>query len=300
MDRRGGLTWQGQGRAGLLYGPISMRIIARKAGQPHGPGVLAAADAARDSLDSLVPFRAFACTLAGELKTDAALRHDPKRLPPVLELMWEAALATGEDLVTPLIAVAGSIAQMAVEAALAAGADTVVVENGGDVALAVAPGDAVRVGVARSIDDRSLRRTAALSCTDRIGGVCTSGLGGRSFTLGVADAAVTFGPTAAVADACATLLANATFVSDPAVVRDLAERLDPDTDIPGFLVVTGVGTMSPSSVAQALEQAERRALAFVRSGLISGALIAVQGREIVVPGRFEAVFTPVHPSGAGA
>ena len=296
VQGRHGLTWHGQGRAELQYGPISMRIFARKAGQPYAPGVVAASDAARESLDSLAPFRAFAGTMAGRLRAEAALLHGPGSLPPVLRLMMEAAFATGEDLVTPLIAVAGSIAQMAMEAALAAGADTAVVENGGDVALTVAPGETVRLGVARSIDDRSLRRTAFLSSEHSIGGVCTSGLGGRSFTLGVADAAVAFGPAAAAADACATLLANATFVSDPAVERHLAEHLDPDTDIPGFLVVTAVGTMSPSSVALALEQAERCALSFVRSGLVTGALIAVQGREIVVPREFEAVFTPVHPA----
>jgi ApbE superfamily uncharacterized protein (UPF0280 family) len=290
LDGRHGMIWYGQARAELLYGPICLRIVARRAGQPHAAGVLAAAEVARECLDSLAPFRALAGTMVGRLRTGTPLAHgQPQHLPAVLRLMIEAALATGEDLVTPLIAVAGSIAQMAMDAALAAGADTAVMENGGDVALTVAPGDTVRLGVARSIDDRGLRRTAVLSGADGIGGVCTSGLGGRSFTLGVADAAVAFGPTAAVADACATLLANATFVPDPAVERDLAEHLDPDTDIPGFLVVTAVGTMSSSSVAQALQQAERRALAFIGSGLITGALVAVQGREIAVGTPYETI-----------
>jgi uncharacterized protein len=289
------VVWTGPGRAEFSYGPTSMRILARLRGRPHPLGVEAAAAAACECLESLVPFRNTAALLIGRLRREKGLSAVPQHFPAVLRLMIRAAEATGEDAMTPLAAVAGAIAQQALAAALAAGAGTVVVENGGDVAVSVEAGDTIRLGVARGIHDRSLERVALLSHGDGIGGVCTSGLGGRSFTLGLADAAVAFGADAAGADACATLLANSTFMDVPAVERSPAESLDPDTDIPGFMVVTHVGALSSSEITKALGQAEERAQGFVRAGLLKGAVVAVQGRAVVVPDEFAAIFTSAAP-----
>ena len=109
-----------------------------------------------------------------------------------------------------------------------------------------------------------------------IGGVCTSGLGGRSFTRGIASAATVFADRAAIADAAATAVANATFVKTSAVRRWLADAIDPDTDLKGVEVTTAVGILSDREIEMALGQGITRAEDLVNRGLIKGACVAVK------------------------
>jgi uncharacterized protein len=88
------------------------------------------------------------------------------------------------------------------------------------------------------------------------------------------------------------LVANATLVDDPVVKQRPAADIDPDTDIPGLLVTTEVGVLSSDSVAQALDQGAKRALEFVEAGLLVGALIAVQGKTLLVPAGLNATVAP--------
>ena len=62
-------------------------------------------------------------------------------------------------------------------------------------------------------------------------GIATSGRGGRSFSLGIADSATVLAATAAAADAAATLIANAVNIDHPAIERRPARELDPDSDL---------------------------------------------------------------------
>lgn len=274
MERR--LTWNEPASALFQMGPVSMRILARLDGHPHPKGVMAAARAAEDSLVSLVRRKevAFSNIESVEKSSD---------WPPVLALMVAAARAVGYPQVTPMVAVAGAIAELSARAAIEAGAGTCVVDNGGDVALEIEEGDEVKVGVARSLDDRRFVSVVTLRPGDSMRGVCTSGLGGRSFTLGVADSATAFGATASVADACATLLCNATAVDDPAVTRRRAEDLDCDTDVPGFLVTTGVGRLNAAIKGKALAQAREEAVRLMGLGLLDAAVVTVQGQTLLWP-----------------
>ncbi len=74
-------------------------------------------------------------------------------------------------------------------------------------------------------------------------GVATSGFGGRSFTLGLADIVSVVADSAALADAAATLVANRTFVEAAGVVRRKGRELDPLTDIPDELVTVERGPL---------------------------------------------------------
>jgi uncharacterized protein len=109
-----------------------------------------------------------------------------------------------------------------------------------------------------------------------IGGACTSGLGGRSFTRGIASAATVFADRAAIADAAATAIANATFIDTSAVHRRLAERIDPDTDLKGVEVVTSVGLLSDDEIKMALEQGISRAQRLIDRNVIKGACVSVK------------------------
>ncbi len=170
------------------------------------------------------------------------------------------------------------------EAALAAGARTVVVDNGGDIAVAVEPGDAVRVGVARSLADRRPTHVIVVTHDSGIGGVCTSGLGGRSFTRGIAEATVVVARTAAVADACATVVANAVTCDDPGIERCLAAELDPDTDIPDLPITRRVGQLPVAARKVALRAGTHEARRLRAHGLIIGAVLGVDGLpRVVIP-----------------
>ena len=155
--------------------------------------------------------------------------------------MVAAVALLGEGDFTPMAAVAGTFAELAMEAAVAAGATRVIVNNGGDIALRAPAGERVRVGVVSDLAARRVTHTLDVAGGSGPGGVATSGFGGRSLTKGIASAAVALAATASAADALATSLANATNADDPAIRRCLAEQLDPGTDIRGHTVTAAVG-----------------------------------------------------------
>jgi len=129
----------------------------------------------------------------------------PGEHPRVAELMLEAGMAAG---VGPFAAVAGAVAQVSAEAAQQAGARNVVVENGGDIAIA---GDReFRVGIFAGASEGSGRLGFVIKPGELPIGVCTSsGTVGHSLSFGWADAAVAVADSAAVADAAATSIGNA-------------------------------------------------------------------------------------------
>lgn len=100
------------------------------------------------------------------------------------------------------------------------------------------------MGLKTAIDARKPAYVIDLDCEKGIGGIATSGLGGRSFTKGIASAASAFSTNAAVADAAATVIGNFSNVNDPNIKRCMAETLYPDTDIPGEWVTQEVGELS--------------------------------------------------------
>jgi hypothetical protein len=111
-----------------------------------------------------------------------------------------------------------------------------------------------------------------------VGGVATSGFGGRSFTKGIASAATILSANASLADAAATVVGNFTNVEDPGIARSRAEAIYPDTDIAGEWVTTRVGTLPIETVEEALQNGLDKARALCARGLIQGALIAVKKR----------------------
>jgi ApbE superfamily uncharacterized protein (UPF0280 family) len=125
--------------------------------------------------------------------------------PEIAQRMHRAASRAG---VGPMAAVAGAIAQMAAEAALAAGAREVIVENGGDTYLVSADEVTVALyaGPAALGGRLAFRVTADLMPLS----VCSSsGRLGHSVSLGDCDLATVLSPDACLADAVATRAANA-------------------------------------------------------------------------------------------
>ena len=167
-----------------------------------------------------------------------------EKFPKVLNKMIVAVEKSGYKELNTLGAVAGSFSDFAQEYALELGGTRVIVNNGGDIALTDLTGKEIKVGVPlyENVDMGQL----VLTITKEMGihGICTSGIGGRSFTKGIATAAVALAENAATADACATYLGNMTNVDDENIVRCMAEEIDTGTDIPGQLVTLKVGKIS--------------------------------------------------------
>jgi ApbE superfamily uncharacterized protein (UPF0280 family) len=153
--------------------------------------------------------------------------------PEVAERMHAASLATG---VGPMAAVAGAMAQLAAEAALAAGAAEAIVENGGDIFLA-SP-EAVVIALYAGSSLLSGRLALEVQPGEMPLAVCSSsGRLGHSFSLGDCDLATVAARDAALADAAATLAAN--LVRREADIPGALGRVAALPGVSGLLLVKG-------------------------------------------------------------
>lgn len=192
----------------------------------------------------------------------------------------EAATSRFSDrFITPMAAVAGSVADE-VLAALVSGRklSKAYVNNGGDIALFLSPGQEMRAAIAGTGHGFADRVT--IRAEDTVRGIATSGWRGRSFSLGIADAVTVLASDAATADAAATLVANAVDLpAHPAIQHAPADQLAPDTDLGARLVTTGVGALTASEVDHALGRGLAVAEEFVERGLIVSAALFLCGES---------------------
>jgi len=258
------------GRLHLSEGPIDLVIGL------EGPraAVLAAREAAAAALEGVL------AALAAELpllRTPLegrmpALRH------PVARRMAEACWPHRAGFITPMAAVAGAVAEH-VLAPIAAvpGLRVAHVNNGGDIAAFLAPGERLRVGLVADPAHPGADALAVLRHGDGVGGVATSGWRGRSFSLGIADAVTVLAPGAADADAAATVIANAVDLAHPGIIRRPACALDADSDLGERPVVVAVPPLAAELVQEALAKGVRRAEALLARGLVLAACLRMQG-----------------------
>ena len=150
------------------------------------------------------------------------------RAPRIARRMQMAAAAVG---VGPMAAVAGAIAQFGAEAALGAGADEAIVENGGDTYLA-SP-SAVLVGLHAGPGPLGDRLAFSVEPSMMPVSICSSsGTMGHSTSFGRCELATVVARDAALADAAATLACN--LVRSP---QDMAPALDRIAGIRGVMGV---------------------------------------------------------------
>jgi ApbE superfamily uncharacterized protein (UPF0280 family) len=198
---------------------------------------------------------------------------------PVARRMAAAVWPHRDVFITPMAAVAGAVADEMLAALVAGrGLAKAYVNNGGDIAVHLAPGESLSAGLIADADRPAIDAVAELRAERPARGIATSGWRGRSFSLGIADAATAIARDAAAADAAATMIANAVDVVHPAVMRKPASHLRDDTDLGERLVTVGVWPLPQESVEAALDAGARRADDLARRGLIEAAAIALQGR----------------------
>jgi ApbE superfamily uncharacterized protein (UPF0280 family) len=158
------------------------------------------------------------------------------------------------------------------------GLTRVAVNNGGDVAVRLSRGEKAAVGIRLDVASPVVSHRVIITPDLNVGGVCTSGLGGRSFTRGVASAATVFGSRASIADAAATAIANATYIESQYVRRGPADSIFPDTDLKGVEVTLDVGPLTEREVESACHQGLECAEKLVARQVIFGACLVVKGR----------------------
>ena len=213
-------------------------------------------------------------TLLAELT--AELRHLRSPAPhafagPVAQAMHAAVAPFRPAFITPMAAVAGAVAdEILAGMTRAAPLARAYVNNGGDIALHLAPGETLTAAGPAT-------RTC-IAYADPVRGIATSGWRGRSFSLGIADAVTVLARTAAEADAAATMIANEVDLpGHPAVARAPADSLQHDTDLGARLVTVAVAPLAPADIARALDRGRAAAESLVIRGLVTAAALLLQG-----------------------
>lgn len=121
--------------------------------------------------------------------------------------------------------------------------------------------------------------TTRIRHDDPVRGIATSGFGGRSFSLGIAEAVTVLAEDAASADAAATLIANAVDLpGHRAIHRAPARDFDPQSDLGERLVTRDVGALTYAEIAAALDAGVCEAERFFDEGRVIAAALALRGQ----------------------
>lgn len=206
------------------------------------------------------------------------LRQKTDRVPSgsIARRMWRAtADHARRTFITPMAAVAGAVAEELLYAMITvAQIEKAHVNNGGDIAIHLGPWTDYHIGVVDRPDHPMIITEATITWNDAVRGIATSGWRGRSFSLGIADAVTVLAAEAAMADAAATLIANAVDLpGHPAITRLPARDIQPDSDLGARLVTRAVGPLMPDEIATALDAGVAEAEAMLaRRDIIACAL----------------------------
>jgi len=186
--------------------------------------------------------------------------------------------------ITPMAAVAGAVAEEILQAMTSTAQLTkAYVNDGGDIEIHLDPGESFVIGMIDRPDRPSLFGTAMLRSSDPVRGLATSGCRGRSFSLGIADAVTVLAERASMADAAATVIANAVDLPGHRnVYRAHARSISPDSDLGDLLVTTAVGDLSGEEVNCALASGIAVAQQLISESLIHSAALHLGGVTRVV------------------
>jgi hypothetical protein len=279
MKNRAQIHLLPDGRRLYLHdGPIDIVLEAFGSPAETEAAYRAAADRFITVLDEL-------CAELPNIRTPAGPQA-PELLGPVAQRMTVAVAPYADHwFITPMAAVAGAVAEEILAAMTsAADLDRAYVNDGGDIALHLDRGHFV-AGMIDNPEGGSLFGSAFLEATQPVRGIATSGWHGRSFSMGIADAVTVLADRAAMADAAATIIANAVDLpGHPSISRIPACELAPDSDLGARLVTQRVGPLKSHDVDQALTAGVTTATTLLTEGLIRAAALHLCGQTRMVGG----------------
>ena len=267
-----------------MSGPQT-RLLGRRVHLQHGPIdlIVEAFGATGEVQAAYRQAQARFATVLDELAEELALLRrpvGPRRLRPrgsVAARMEAAVWPHRRVFVTPMAAVAGAVADEVLAAAVAdRNLAKAYVNNSGDIAVHLQPGETLRLGIVGDLDRPAIDETAAIE--PGIGGIATSGWRGRSLSFGIADAVTTLAKDAAAADAAATVIANAVDADHPSIARAPASSPDDLTD---RRVTTSVNPLDAATVSAALDSGQACADRLASAGLICGAALILRSETRV-------------------
>lgn len=267
-------------RLHLHHGPIDLIIDA------EGPGrdaaLTAACNRAATILDELVPE-------LPALRT--AVSEKPRLNGSVARSMQKAAMPFASQFVTPMVAVAGAVADAVLSSMIAAGTlGRAYVNNGGDIAFHLNGKESFSAAIAGNRSD-----AVVIKAESPVRGIATSGWRGRSQSLGIADSVTVLARSATAADAAATLIANVVDLpGSRKIARQRASELHPDSDLGDRLVTVGVATLTGRETGTALNRGREFADACLSRGLITAAHLTLCGDAISVGTPLETIKEPIH------
>jgi len=211
---------------------------------------------------------------------------------PIARRMWSACAPFAPDFITPMAAVAGSVAQELIVHYQRPGIRRAWLNNGGDIALHLAPGERLRAGVVRDPGQHLFGSGSGgpdgrfdVRAEDPVRGVATSCWMGRSLSLGVADSVTVLAASASQADAAATMIANAVNVEHPGIVRRPACALRDDSDLGDRRVTVQVPPLPEALTRQALARGAALAQQLQQRGLIWAAVLMCQDARLLLQPR---------------
>ncbi|MBM3365446.1 MAG: UPF0280 family protein [Betaproteobacteria bacterium] len=274
------------GRWHFQYGPIDLII---------------SADGERSAIDRALSacWTRFSQILPELVEELHVLRQPLKqmtwRASPVARRMVRACWPHRAQFITPMAAVAGSVADELIDFFVAEPEiKRASINNGGDIALHLAPGQSYAVGRVSDIANFAAESQGrfAIDAAMPVRGIATSGWRGRSMSLGIADSVTVLADCAASADAAATMIANAVNVQHEAIQRAPANSLKDDTDLVEQLVTTAVGAIPAGLIQRALENGACHAQQLQDEGVISAAWLTLQGQHRFVDKALDALMLP--------
>ena len=246
----------------------------------HGPiDLIIGADGARTRAFEAAELRL--STVLAELmdEIDLLQQHDgPSPKGAIARKMWRAGQAH-HDFVTPMAAVAGSVAEAVLQAMCSAtDLHRAYVNNGGDIALHLSHDSTFDIAMS-GLGGADLGKIT-LSSENQVRGIATSGQCGRSLSFGIAESVTVLAKTASMADVAATLIAGAVDVPDhPAILRAPANQIREGSDLGAREVVIQVCDLSAKDVSSALELGVERAKQMQQHGLIQAASLHLRGQS---------------------
>lgn len=259
------VTRLADGRLHLHHGPIDMIV------QAFGPPQAVKEGEAR----AVARFEGLLPELVAELPALRMRASGTAVQGAVAQVMAAAVAPFAPEFITPMAAVAGAGAEAVLAALAAPGVTRAYVNNGGDIAVHLAPGESLTCAIAArpGFPDRVTLRHA-----DTARGIATSGWRGRSQSLGIADAVTVLARSAARADAAATMVANAVNLPDhPGILRRPAREVKADSDLGDRLVTVAVPPLAAAEVEAALGRGLAAAEGYRQRGLIEAAALFLQG-----------------------
>jgi uncharacterized protein len=268
-------------------GPSTAHFIDGRLHLQHGPIDLIIEAFADDSREIAMAYEQasmrFSSLLANLVTELPALRARMTNEFPIFadlvaQRMARAVWPYREKFITPMAAVAGAVADEILHALVTGRKLTrAYVNNGGDIAMHLAPGEKFDIGIA-GIEDAAMKGRFTIHAKDNIRGVATSGWRGRSFSLGIADSVTVLARSAAEADAAATMIANAVNVDHPGIERAPACENHEESDLGSMLVTRAVPALDRKSIERALDAGTSVAQKYLKFGLIESAALRLQGQ----------------------